>query len=84
MVQFDGLMPRSWIGFGRSIVRGSSVSSQRILITVLSCPCPPLPYPSPSIPSSRPHSPVLHRDISVDVLSRDVPTLALTCTDIRC
>jgi hypothetical protein len=84
MVRLDRLMPRSWIGFGPSIVRGRSVSSQsRVIIAVASCLCPPpLPCPLPSVPS--PLCVVLHRDISVHVLSRDVLTPTLTCIDIRC
>jgi len=73
LVRFDRLIPRSWIGFGRSTVRGRRVSNHLcVLIAVASCLCPPL---------SHPRFPVHHvflRDISVHVLSRDV----LTCTDM--
>ena len=85
MVRLDRLTPRSWIGFGPSIVRGRRryVSGRpRVLIAVAPYPLSSsLPYPPP-VPS--PPCVVLHRDISVHVLSRDVLTPTLTCIDIRC
>jgi hypothetical protein len=52
VTRFERLMPRSWVGFGRSIVRGRSVSSHPcVQISVASCLYPP-PYPS-SFPATR-------------------------------
>ena len=79
MVRLDKMMPRLWIGFGQSIVRGRCVSGHwYVLIAVAFCLCPHLPYPP--VPSSLHVLP--HRDIGVHVFSRDVFTPALTCIDI--
>jgi len=70
VVLFARLMPRSWMDFRWGVMGGRGTSTQPcVLIAVASCLCPPLPSPV--------HV-VLHRDISVHVLLRDV----LTCTDM--
>jgi len=67
-------------------VRGRGVSYLVTLVfQLLYCPVSALPSLVHASPFPLPVPfPVLHRDISVDVLSRDVPTLALACIDVRC
>ena len=71
VVRFNRLRPRSWIGFGRSILRGRSVSGH----LGFNC-CGVLPLPSSPLSSPLPSAVyvMLHRDISIDVFSRGVLT----------
>ena len=77
VIRLDRPLPRSWVGFGRCIVRGRSVSSHCcVLIAVVSCLCPP--------PPSLPPRMMCCTEISgVHVSSRDILTPALTCNGIR-
>ena len=65
-LRFNRLRPRSWIGFGRSILRGRSVSHLGF-----NC-CGALPLHSSPLSSPLPSAMyvMLHRDISFDVFSR--------------
>ena len=82
VVRFDRLTTRSWIGFGRSIVRGRRVSSLPcVLIAVAYCLYPSSPLSSP-LPSSRARC-VAPR-YQCPCICRAMYSPALTCIDVRC
>jgi hypothetical protein len=76
VVRPDRPIYRSWIDFGRNIVRGRSVRRHPCLFAAMYLlPCLPSSH-SHSLPSSRiPVHSVLQQDIGVHVLSRDVSHL---------
>ena len=80
--RLDRPIPRSWIDFGRNIVRARSVRTRPCLSAVASACLPPTLVLTPSLPNSRARY-VATRYQCPCIVARCIRP-ALTCIDIRC